>query len=578
MKSKRPISSLLRCCAALIALTLLSTECFATPQRARSAIRVKPKRAALVLRGPACPGPGKIALNSEADFALVPLCLSCDYDVCASRLNTALIPPIADGHVNFAQDPTATTPFFTGSIDFRNASVYVERAQAPAPQLGVGLNFYDLRGTIKNLTLENPVGVTAPSLTGKVIAERADGALLENITLKNVNTGVGLVYQANNTRFNDIKGDVNIRARSTFRASAMAWECNNCEFSNLDLALSLRAPDQAGDPRPTIPSLAGGLVAFSGGGYIRVRDSKLTGTLQLGSNRGLVIGAKYAGHATDLTGQPTPDEVTIQNVRVTEADLSQPAGHHSFGSVGTLIGFTNAPVTIDRVLARNILVESGSVAGGLIGGQGAGARITQTAVHGATIRSGNVAGGLIGWPTDVLIDNCYVRGNVAVDPSFGGDPFDTRHFAGGILGFNTGYTPIDGPAHGNSIRNSYAYGSVDTPSDGSPGGIVGGTNLQNLSVEDVYFNGDLAPVNGAGTPLSSGAMLHPASFVGFSPTVWSLVEGHLPALVAQPAYPLQSLFDFLVSYFARDGRADLNFDNEVSVTDLFLFLELYFSA
>lgn len=522
-----------------------------------------------------CPAPGHLGIFSEADYYdTFTRHLGRDIDLCADLTFQGSAPQIRDGFRDFEADPTEYALGYSGTFDGRGHTIRTAVNSNAVQQRGVGLDFRDLFGTIKNLTLENPVDVSAVPASGYLIAWDAHGAVLRNITLKNVSTSAGLVLEGSNLIFDQLRGDVHIRIGDPQRyAGGLAYHCGNCEFSNLDLSINLLRAEQrylsANSNGQVI--YAGGLVGYSGltGGFIKVRDSVLRGGLQLGYDRGMIVGAMERGSLMAADGSMPPAELVVTNVKILGADLTQPATHRSY-TVGAIGGRVSVPMVLSRVLIRDSQIE-GTIQAGAIAGGAYQSSLTEVAADNVSIKAGQIAGGLLGYGHSTRIEDSYFRGSVIQDTPFsGGGVGSTLFGAGGLIGLN--YGDID-------LARAYSKAQVSATDPSVLGALFGGGDSSSgfaVNVENAYYDSDLVAQSTVGSPLTSAQMVDPASFVGFDPTVWRLQLSRLPTLQHVPVFFLQDLFDFLQFYFARDLRADVNGDGIVSISDVLRFIELYF--
>jgi len=238
---------------------------------------------------------------------------------------------------------------------------------------------------------------------------------------------------------------------------------------------------------------------------------------------------------------------TIQNVHLTNINISNPSGNY----VGGLVGNTEGTTTINDSYVTGVVNGLLDV-GGLVGNNDTGFTLNVTGcwtdVEVTTNSSNGNFGGLIGSTKGGLVSKCYAIGNVgphagnptnvggligmSMDTSLVTDCYAKGavyggNYVGGLLGTQQGTAQVD---------RCYSIGLVT--SGGSEGGLIG-YNMG--TVNDCYYDLETSGMidAGSGDPTSTVAMqtmstFQPAwDFLSGTP-VWKIAASEYPKLYWQP--------------------------------------------
>lgn len=524
----------------------------------------------IVLRGPSCPSPGNVGISSPADWTtVISNNLGRTIEICNDLEFETPPQEITYGFSGLA--PFESMIGLHGTIEGNGHTIRISGNPDPDRQAGISLGLGEINGgTVQNLQLVGRGAIGDSATSGYVIAGYATDATIRNITLSQVVSSSGLVYEGRRVHFEGVSGDAKLEVGATQRiAGGFARTCEDCSVIGANVSVSLDAMESSqSSPYPTY---AGALIGYAHAGSLSVRNSSISGILRRGFDRGMIVGAMDGATPQSGSDGAAPPSLTIENVRVVNVDMSMPASTRSYTS-GGLVGRASLPTLISRTLVKNALIESGEQAGGLIGGA-AQVTASEVAVHDVRVRAQGVAGGLIAWNSGRdFISDSYFKGEVTQSGSnpLLGAPLFT---AGGILGFAT---------EGDELARVYVSAVVRAEQADNAGALIGANEPAALPgsrlFQNAYYDVNQATQsNGNGSALSAQQMLMPASFVGFGQNEWVLRDGRLPLLRNRPAYSVQDLFDFLSLYFAQDVRADVTGDGALSTEDLFRFLEMYHS-
>ncbi len=548
-------------------------------KKKKAAVRGRPKKALpasapLVNRGsppPSCPSAGRIGIFTGAELAsTIRANLNREIEICADLLlREADMQVIDSGFTGLA--PNQPGFGFRGRLNGLGHTLSVEQAAEPRLQSGIWLGLSSMENVIiENMTLRVPgAGVGADREALAIIGGTARNSQFRNIVLENVTSSVaGLVNDASDSRFDNIRGSIKVRVTSGPRyAGAMARLCQNCAFTGLNLGIDYEATASflALPPNRRTLTYAGGLVGYADWGYIHVRQSLIRGAVRYGFMRSMIVAA-HDGDASFADPMPAiPPKLVVEDTRLIDIDLT-PADDGENYQVGAIAARSNL-TELNRVLLRRATLSADGSAGGLVGiaGSVVGREI---AIEDTSVEAGERAGGMFGmlfWPSE--IEDSYFRGAAAQHDRVSQSPGASLSAAAGIV------------AGGNrelALHRVYVNAAVTSPNrafallDDTVEPAGAGPVVQNT-----YYNGDLAMSAGLGTPLTTAEMRLASSYVGFSPTTWVLTDGQLPRLRSNPAYTVQDLFDFINDFFAASLRADLNGDGTISIDDLFAFLTVF---
>lgn len=264
-------------------------------------------------------------------------------------------------------------------------------------------------------------------------------------------------------------------------------------------------------------NLVGGLVGFLQGGSIADSSSaaKVVGTLSVGGLAGTDYGATSDSYATGVIVQQGTGSGT--------------------GSVGGLVGDSNATASFQNVYATGNVTGEGVNVGGLIGN--ATGTIASSYASGTVRGNGNV-GGLVGRTTgSVTTSNASgnVSGALGVGGLIGltsaavsgssasGNVTATGSYAGGLIGQDAATTAANGVSGSSasgavSSTGQYAGGLIGY--DGAPvsasfasgnvtgstnvGGLIGYTNTTTANVDQTYASGAVASTLNSGAAYAGG--------------------------------------------------------------------------
>ncbi len=372
--------------------------------------------------------------------------------------------------------------------------------------------------TIRNMLIDMPT-VRKCSLFG-----RTDGAVLENIHLRNVSvkgTGdsAGLVAIAGNTSIINcsitgviVQGHAGL-VDDLDAGSSVIDSYSTCDILSGSAGLvwlnSGTITNSYATGNVTMETISseniGGLVSRNSG---TISNSYATGIVRGGNKVGGLVGWNYGGTIINsyATGQV--------------AGLAREAGYQ--GRTGGLVG-KNENGIIDYCYALGA-VEGGLYVGGLVGestdlsggGPGSMSSISRSYAKGSVKGESTsflnqvFVGGLAGANSTSNITNCYATGNAT----------GIGDFVGGLVG----YLYISNLYPEYTVRNSYAIGKVT--GNGIVGGLVADTNLAIPNVEYSYFNYITAghDASRGGEPRTTEQMRYPFdinTYVGWDfTTIW----------------------------------------------------------
>lgn len=285
--------------------------------------------------------------------------------------------------------------------------------------------------------------------------------------------------------------------------------------------------------------------------------------------------AGYVG----LFGQAVGDDMTIQNVRLEEVDITATDIHAQVGalvgsvsrgrlthisvsgelkggkvaSAGGLTGQISTSATLEHSRSSVNLTFQNGLVGGLAGGLSSHGKIKLSYATGRVSIGGNGAGGgLVGESRPGEILESYATGDVTATDNA---------LSGGLVG----------NADGGKITNSYAAGRASSAS-GSSGGLVGGY-LYGLAlpvvIDNSYWNSDHSPglTTIGGKPgdieaISDDQLKDLVAYAGWETAYWGIQQGEsypylkafFPVLRVKPLSPV---------YSAKTANPELKVDGSI---------------
>ncbi|ADI75162.1 periplasmic copper-binding protein (plasmid) [Methanohalobium evestigatum Z-7303] len=242
----------------------------------------------------------------------------------------------------------------------------------------------------------------------------------------------------------------------------------------------------------------GGLVGQNENDF--VTDSYATGDVSGERNLGGLVGRNKRGTIDNSSAMGKVETVdTVSNKVETQGQL--PSGF------GGLVGFNLGGTVKTSNATGDITAPERNNVGGLIGYNSKGLTTVKQSYATGSVEGNENVGGLIGWNEYDLVTNTYALGDVDGDKN-----------VGGLVGLNSPGT----------VNLSYSTGEVTT--EGSTIGGLIGTNENDATVEDAYWDTDTTGQTSSdgGTALTTSEMVGNAAMDNMAldfENTWSVDSG-----------------------------------------------------
>lgn len=239
--------------------------------------------------------------------------------------------------------------------------------------------------------------------------------------------------------------------------------------------------------------------------------------------RNNTIDGLFVERATDSSGSGGlfghAVNATIENIDLTDADITFTAGETVGGLVGTITGGS----------IRNVEFEGSmsgvSSVGGLVGSANSSAYITQSSVTGSVTNSGGYTGGLVSFLNESSVNASFVNATV-ISGNSGGGLVARTYNDGGYVAITNSYTA------GSYQDGNYRAGILgfNTSSDGSLANIVWNNfTTMLLSSDGVTPSGNAIIANDTSSETVPASVLANVFDASQNGSTTNCVEGTLPA-------------------------------------------------